>query len=91
MMKTTALMGLVSGAAAFTPASFARRTLAKPLSMGFDMEASIQKTKDMRLAHLEDQAKFALSLAVENHENCVFPNALIAGDCVITHLLGELG
>ena len=34
---------------------------------------------------------FALKLAVENHPNPVFPNAMIAGDCVITHLLGRLG
>merc|ERR1740138_1577225 len=62
-----------------------------PVKMGFDMEASIQKTKDMRLEHLEEQAMLALKLAVENHENPVFPNAMIAGDCVITHLLGRLG
>jgi len=37
----------------------------------------------MRLAHLEEQAMFALQLAVENNENPVFPNAMIAGDwCV---------
>lgn len=27
---------------------------------------------------------------VENHQNAVFPNAMIAGDCVITHLLHRL-
>merc|ERR1719217_440295 len=45
----------------------------------------------MRLNHLEEQAMKALKLAVENHENPVFPNAMIAGDCVITHLLDRLG
>jgi len=59
--------------------------------MGFDMEASIQETKDLRLKHLEEQAMLALKLAVENHEHPVFPNAMIAGDCVITHLLDRLG
>lgn len=58
---------------------------------GFDMEASIQESKDMRLQHLEEQAMYALKLAVENHDNPVFPNAMIAGDCVITHLLHRLG
>lgn len=47
--------------------------------------------QDMRLKHLEEQAMLALKLAVENHENPVFPNAMIAGDTVITHLLDRLG
>lgn len=34
---------------------------------------------------------FALKIAVENYGNAVFPNALIAGDCVITHLLHRMG
>merc|ERR1712182_82112 len=38
-----------------------------------------------------DQAMFALKTSCENFENPVFPNAMIAGDCVITHLLGRLG
>merc|ERR1719163_835289 len=33
----------------------------------------------------------ALKLAVEGFSDPVFPNALIAGDCVITHLLHRLG
>ena len=45
----------------------------------------------MRLKHLEEQAMFALKIACENYDNAVFPNALIAGDCVITHLLSRLG
>ena len=33
---------------------------------------------------------FALKTSCENFDNTVFPNAMIAGDCVITHLLGRL-
>jgi phosphoadenosine phosphosulfate reductase len=57
----------------------------------FDQEAFIAESKEMRLKHLEEQAMFALKIACENYENAVFPNALIAGDCVITHLLHRLG
>jgi len=59
----------------------------------FDQEAFIKESKDMRLRHLEEQAMFALKKAVENgnYGNAVFPNAMIAGDCVITHLLHRLG
>ena len=34
---------------------------------------------------------FALKTSCENFEKPVFPNAMIAGDCVITDLLGRLG
>merc|ERR1712091_221626 len=54
-------------------------------------EAMIEKAKADRLAHLEAQSLDALSLAAENYERAVFPNAMIVGDCVITHLLGKLG
>jgi phosphoadenylyl-sulfate reductase (thioredoxin) len=57
----------------------------------FDMEALINQSKDQRLKHLEEQAMDALKVAVENLDNAVFPNAMIAGDCVITHLLDRLG
>ena len=30
-------------------------------------------------------------MAADNFERAVFPNAMIVGDCVITHLLGKLG
>jgi phosphoadenosine phosphosulfate reductase len=60
------------------------------LKMGFDQEAFIAESKEMRLKHLEEQAMFALKTSCENFENPVFPNAMIAGDCVITHLLGRL-
>ena len=33
----------------------------------------------------------SLTLAADNFERAVFPNAMIVGDCVITHLLGKLG
>lgn len=57
----------------------------------FDQEQYIQETKDMRLTHLEEQAMYALKVSCENYENAVFPNAMIAGDCVITHLLNRMG
>lgn len=56
----------------------------------FDQEAFISESKEMRLKHLEEQAMFALKIAVENYGNAVFPNALIAGDVVITHLLHRM-
>eukprot|EP00804_Cyclotella_cryptica_P004454 CCRYP_006860-RB/>CCRYP_006860-RB protein AED:0.29 eAED:0.29 QI:0/-1/0/1/-1/0/1/0/259 len=67
---------------------------ATPLRMSdkvFDQEAFIAESKTMRLKHLEEQAMFALKIAVENYGNAVFPNALIAGDVVITHLLHRMG
>jgi len=57
----------------------------------FDQESFIAESKEMRLKHLEEQAMFALKIAVENYGNAVFPNAMIAGDCVITHLLHRMG
>merc|ERR1712185_630285 len=61
------------------------------VSMSFDQEAFIAESKEMRLTHLEEQAMFALKTSCENFDNPVFPNAMIAGDCVITHLLHRLG
>eukprot|EP00588_Corethron_pennatum_P011665 CAMPEP_0194280730 /NCGR_PEP_ID=MMETSP0169-20130528/18522_1 /TAXON_ID=218684 /ORGANISM="Corethron pennatum, Strain L29A3" /LENGTH=425 /DNA_ID=CAMNT_0039025571 /DNA_START=62 /DNA_END=1342 /DNA_ORIENTATION=- len=57
----------------------------------FDQEQFIAESKEMRLKYLEEQAMFALKIAVENYGNAVFPNAMIAGDVVITHLLGRMG
>ena len=57
----------------------------------FDQEQFIAESKEMRLKHLEEQAMFALKIACENYENAVFPNAMIAGDVVITHLLHRMG
>ena len=54
-------------------------------------QAMIEKAKADRLAHLEAQSLEALTLAADNFERAVFPNAMIVGDCVITHLLGKLG
>jgi len=47
--------------------------------------------KEMRLKHLEEQAMYALKVSCDNHDNVVFPNAMIAGDSVITHLLHRMG
>jgi len=57
----------------------------------FDQEQFIAESKEMRLKHLEEQAMFALKIAVENYGNAVFPNAMIAGDVVITDLLARMG
>jgi phosphoadenylyl-sulfate reductase (thioredoxin) len=57
----------------------------------FDQEQYVEESKEMRLKHLEEQAMFALKIAVENYGNAVFPNAMIAGDVVITDLLGRMG
>jgi len=55
------------------------------------MEDLIKKSEEMRLTHLEEQSMETLKFCAENFENPVFPNALIAGDVVITHLLHRLG
>jgi phosphoadenylyl-sulfate reductase (thioredoxin) len=57
----------------------------------FDQEKFNAEAKEMRLKHLEEQAMYALKISCENYGNAVFPNALIAGDCVITHLLDRMG
>jgi len=57
----------------------------------FDQEQFNKEGKDMRLKYLEDQAMYALKISCENYGNAVFPNAMIAGDVVITHLLGRMG
>jgi phosphoadenosine phosphosulfate reductase len=72
-------------------ASLAVAADAKPKSGGFDQEAFIAESKEMRLKHLEEQALYALKISCENFDHAVFPNAMIAGDVVITHLLGRLG
>jgi phosphoadenosine phosphosulfate reductase len=66
-------------------------SMAKADGDSFDQEAFIAESKEMRLKYLEEQAMFALKTSCENFENPVFPNAMIAGDCVITHLLDRLG
>jgi len=75
------------------PAGVVQRPAAARASsavMGFDQEAFIAESKEMRLKHLEEQAMFALKTSCENFEKPVFPNAMIAGDVVITHLLHRL-
>jgi phosphoadenosine phosphosulfate reductase len=57
----------------------------------FDQEQFNAEGKEMRLKHLEEQAMYALKISCENYGNAVFPNAMIAGDVVITHLLHRLG
>ena len=103
--SSIALSMLVGSAAAFAPRAVvqkgmvpASRTFASavgaPIRATFDQEAFIEESKDMRMKHLEEQAMFALKTSVEGISKdgqCVFPNALIAGDCVITDLLGRLG
>jgi phosphoadenosine phosphosulfate reductase len=73
-----------------TPLSSQSPSRTRTAVMSFDQEAFIAESKEMRLKHLEEQAMFALKTSCENFENTVFPNAMIAGDCVITHLLGRL-
>merc|ERR1719326_925933 len=73
------------------PAVFsAGRTGVAP-SMGMDISELILDAKKQRLQHLEEQALSALQVAVDQFDNVVFPNAMIVGDCVITHLLGKIG
>merc|ERR1719203_549149 len=97
-LSVFAVSALLSGASAFVPqfggrALSSKRSNVRPLleSKVFDQEAFIAESKEMRLKHLEEQAMFALKIAVENYGNAVFPNAMIAGDCVITHLLHRMG
>lgn len=68
-----------------------QRAAAASVQMAYDQEKFIAESKEMRLKHLEEQAMFALKISCENFENAVFPNAMIAGDCVITHLLHRMG
>ena len=54
-IKTILSLALAGSASAFAPSILAPRVRASSLKAGFDMEASIQQTRDMRLAHLEEQ------------------------------------
>merc|ERR1719454_1554448 len=60
-------------------------------AMGMDIAELIDDAKKTRLEHLEKQAMDALRVAVDQFEKPGFPNAMIVGDCVITHLLGKIG
>jgi len=93
MVKTMILCGFAVGASAYGVGVGVVRgpvSRARAVNM-FDQEAFIAESKEMRLKHLEEQAMFALKTSCEAFDNAVFPNAMIAGDCVITHLLGRLG
>ena len=48
-------------------------------------------SKQSRIKHLEEQAMNAIEQAVASGAQVVFPNALIAGDVVLTHLISRLG
>ncbi|KAK9832865.1 hypothetical protein WJX74_000020 [Apatococcus lobatus] len=73
--------------------------MAVPLQLSFTLPESRRHhcfcphltSKTSRLQHLEDQALSALSHAVDNYGNVVFPCALITGDVVILDLLARLG
>ena len=92
MNRILVALALLAGVTAWAPATRGpiARTRTAPLR-AISTEDMIEKAKTDRLAHLESQALEALTLAAENFEKAVFPNAMIVGDCVITHLLGKLG
>jgi 3'-phosphoadenosine 5'-phosphosulfate sulfotransferase (PAPS reductase)/FAD synthetase len=92
MKYTLAIIAaLVGAASAFAPSSKSAFKPSSGLKMAFDQEQFIAETKEMRMKHLEEQAMYALKTSCEGYENAVFPNAMIAGDVVITHLLHRLG
>jgi hypothetical protein len=77
-------VGLISGASAFTtaPTHRAPRQLVSTTqrfstaedvkaATVFDQEQFIATSKEMRLQHLEEQAMYALKIAVENYGNAV--------------------
>jgi hypothetical protein len=69
MIKSVILACLwASTAMAFAP-MIARRatTVARPMAEIFDQEQFNAEGKEMRLKHLEEQAMFALKIAVENY------------------------
>ena len=71
--------------------SISRASVLVPRAASYDQEQFIAESKEMRLKHLEEQAMYALKISCENFDHAVFPNAMIAGDVVITHLLSRLG
>jgi len=88
---------LISSANAFAPGS-SRSFVSRKTNLqmaedapSFDQEQFNAEGKEMRLKYLEEQAMYALKISCENYGNAVFPNAMIAGDVVITHLLHRLG
>jgi len=97
--QALAIATLLGGVSAFmqhAPNTFIARSTASKTAIPmaeevFDQEQFNNEGKDMRLKYLEDQAMYALKISCENYGNAVFPNAMIAGDVVITHLLGRMG
>ena len=76
----------------FVPATVTRDVTSLAMAEEvFDQEKFNTEGKEMRLKYLEEQAMYALKISCENYGNAVFPNAMIAGDVVITHLLHRLG
>ena len=71
--------------------SISRASVLVPRAASYDQEQFIAESKELRLKHLEEQAMYALKISCENFDHAVFPNAMIAGDVVITHLLSRLG
>jgi len=91
----TATFGCVSAFVQNAPMTFVPSATSSTASFMaeelFDQEQFNQEGKDMRLKYLEEQAMYALKISCDNYGNAVFPNAMIAGDVVITHLLDRLG
>jgi len=97
--QTLALLALLGGSSAFVqnvPNAFITKSTASNTAKYmaaevFDQEQFNTEGKEMRLKYLEEQAMYALKISCENYGNAVFPNAMIAGDVVITHLLHRMG
>lgn len=97
--QALAIATLLGGISAFmqhAPNTFIARSTAPKTAIPmaeevFDQEQFNNEGKEIRLKYLEDQAMYALKISCENYGNAVFPNAMIAGDVVITHLLGRMG
>eukprot|EP00746_Dinoflagellata_sp_MGD_P161965 gnl/MRDRNA2_/MRDRNA2_89321_c0_seq1.p1 gnl/MRDRNA2_/MRDRNA2_89321_c0~~gnl/MRDRNA2_/MRDRNA2_89321_c0_seq1.p1 ORF type:complete len:556 (+),score=126.53 gnl/MRDRNA2_/MRDRNA2_89321_c0_seq1:91-1668(+) len=85
VQPAVANMGMSTG---FAPRNIMAQAAAWEAPAVADMN---EKTKALRLAHLEEQAKIALEQAVASGKKVVFPNALIAGDAVITYIMHKFG
>lgn len=94
VFATSLICSSISFATAFAPANRPMPVRSNNVAIAaeqFDQEQFITESKEMRLKHLEEQAMYALKISCENFDNAVFPNAMIAGDVVITHLLHRMG
>jgi len=94
-MHTSVLLLLLTPALAFlapqTRSAVRVQGRSTDVKMGMDIQTLIADSKQKRLDHLEAQAMDALKVAVDQFDNAVFPNAMIVGDCIITHLLHKIG